>query len=178
MELQNLKYPIGTYQRSANPDEQTLKEWISHLEALPRLLTDVTSPLSESALNYIYRPEGWTIRQVVHHLADSHMNSIIRFKLALTEDTPTIRPYYEDRWAKLADVTEVEITASIDILRGVHQRLVAMLRSLSAQELERDYIHPEHNRKMTIKETIGLYAWHSNHHLAHIHQALKYEGKF
>jgi hypothetical protein len=178
MELSALKCPIGTYLRVTAPSTDELNNWISDLEALPSRLSEVVSGLSATELNYIYRPEGWTIQQVVHHLADSHMNSIIRFKLALTEDTPTIRPYLEDKWAELADVRLVDVRASITILEGVHQRLTALLRSLSEDELQRSFVHPEHNRKITIAENIGLYAWHSNHHLAHILQALKFKGKF
>lgn len=178
MELEKLKYPIGKYRPNKTPDQDTLNQWIDDLTELPNRVMSLTKGLSPEALQFHYRPEGWTIQQVVHHLADSHMNSIIRFKLALTEDSPTIRPYFEDRWAKLADVATVDISASLNILTGVHLRLTTLLRSLTDNELNRDFIHPEHNKHMTILETIGMYAWHSNHHCAHIEQALKFKNNF
>ena len=124
--------------------------------------------LSDEQLNTPYRPEGWTIRQVVHHCADSHMNALIRFKLALTEDTPTVKPYLEDRWSELPDSKSTRIDSSIKILEGVHERLSLLLKSLTQSDLEREFIHPEHGRKILVKENIGLYAWHCDHHLAHI----------
>ena len=178
MDLQDLKYPIGAYHRDAEPTNEVLNQWITDLEELPNRLRDTLNTISNKELNYIYRPNGWTIQQVVHHLADSHMNSFIRFKLALTEDTPTIRPYLEDRWARLTDVVDVDISYSLNILTGVHMRLTTLLRSLSDSELNRDFIHPEQSRKLTLRETIGLYAWHSNHHHAHVLQAIKFKGNF
>ena len=133
--------------------------------------------MSEVELNYKYRPEGWTIKQVVHHCADSHINSITRFKLALTEHRPTIRPYFEDRFAKLSDYDEA-LDSSISILKGVHQKLGILLKGLNDEELKREFVHPEYEKIYTIEETIGVYAWHSNHHLAHIKQAITGKGKY
>ena len=178
MKLDDLKYPIGKYAPNKNPDKKLLESWLNDLTVLPNRLMEITQGLSEEELTYIYRPGGWSIRQVVHHIADSHMNSIIRFKLALTEDEPTIRPYHEDRWANLQDVASVDINASIQILSGVHARLVPLLESLTDNELRREFIHPEYNTRMTIIETIGMYAWHSNYHYAHIGQALKFSNNF
>ena len=144
---------------------------------MPKSIVSVTNNLSEIELNYKYRPDGWTIKQVVHHCADSHINSIIRFKLALTEDTPTIRPYFEDRFAELNDYRET-IDTSVSILNGVHKKLGILLKNLSKEDLKREFVHPEHGKHFSVEETIGVYAWHSNHHLAHIKKALNSKGKF
>jgi uncharacterized damage-inducible protein DinB len=128
--------------------------------------------LTNAELETPYRPGGWTIRQVVHHVADSHMNSIVRFKLALTEDNPTVKPYEEDRWALLQDY-KLPIEPSLQILDGVHQRLTALFESFTDQQLERTFYHPASQDTATLKKVMALYAWHSQHHLAHIELAKK-----
>ena len=172
-----LKYPIGEFEKPETISKSQINIWIQAIETLPSSIESITQNLNETELNYKYRPEGWTIKKVVHHCADSHMNSIIRFKLALTEDTPTIKPYFEQDWAKLIDYS-YPLDMSLSILKGVHFKLGILLRSLSEDHLKREFIHPEHGKHFTIEETIGVYAWHSNHHLAHIQQALKYKGEF
>ncbi|MCA0133775.1 YfiT family bacillithiol transferase [Winogradskyella alexanderae] len=176
-EFHNLRFPIGECQIPEAITSNHINGWINDIVELPDALVHITENLSETALNYKYRPKGWTIKQVIHHCADSHMNSLIRFKLALTEHRPTIRPYFEDRFAKLADYNQ-PIDSAIAILKGVHQKLGIMLRALDTVELKREFIHPEHNKTYRIEEAIGLYAWHSNHHIAHINQALKNKGQF
>lgn len=176
-ELSKLKFPIGEFEKPNEISSQHIKQWISDIEALPEAIEAVTKNLSEEELNYKYRPEGWTIKQVVHHCADSHINSIIRFKLALTEDTPTIRPYFEDRFAKLIDYAE-PIDMPLAILKGIHYKLGILLKNFSQDDLKREFVHPEHGQRFSLEETIGTYAWHSNHHLAHIKQALDYKGSF
>lgn len=176
-DLYSLKYPIGEFKKPETISDTHLNEWITDIETLPKSVISLTENLNETELNYNYRPDGWTIKQVVHHLADSHINSIIRFKLAMTEDVPTIRPYFEDRWATLIDY-EHPIDTSVSIISGVHSKLGILLRSFSEEDLKKEFIHPEHGKRFSIKETIGMYAWHSNHHLAHIKQALKYKGQF
>ncbi|WP_299125396.1 YfiT family bacillithiol transferase [uncultured Winogradskyella sp.] len=176
-DLYKLRFPIGEFKKPDVITQQYITDWITSIEALPKSIIAFTKGLSEEELNYKYRPDGWTIKQVVHHCADSHINSILRFKLALTEDTPTIRPYFEDRFAKLADY-DTSIDTSISILTGVHQKLAILLKKLNKEELKREFVHPEHGKHFSLEETIGTYAWHSNHHLAHINQALKYKGKF
>ncbi|MFP4847257.1 YfiT family bacillithiol transferase [Winogradskyella sp. PE311] len=176
-DLNKLKFPIGEFEKPKQITQQHLQEWIDSIEALPKEIMVLTDNLSETELNFKYRPEGWTIKQVVHHCADSHINSIIRFKLAITEETPTIRPYFEDRFAKLIDYS-TSIEAPIFILKGIHQKLGILLRSFKSEDLKREYIHPEHGKHFTLEETIGIYAWHGNHHLAHIKQAIYYKGKF
>jgi hypothetical protein len=176
-ELYQLKYPIGEFSKPHLITSQDLKSWIRSIDALPSSIETIVKGLSEEELNYKYRPDGWTIKQVVHHCADSHINSIIRFKLALTEDTPTIRPYFEDRFAELYDYSE-PIDAAILILKGVHKKLGVILKNLKQDDLKREFVHPEHGKHFSLEETIGVYAWHSNHHLAHIKQALHFKGTF
>ena len=176
-DLYKLKFPIGEFQKPEVITEQNIKVWIASIKALPQSIISATKNLSEDELNYKYRPNGWTIKQVVHHCADSHINSIIRFKLALTENSPTIRPYFEDRFAKLIDYDE-SIDSAISILSGVHKKLGILLGNMNEEDLKRVFVHPEHGKHFTIEETIGTYAWHSNHHLAHIKQALQFKEKY
>ena len=176
--LENLKYPIGKFIKPESISESQILEWIDTIESLPEVLSKLTKDLSVEQLNWPYRPEGWNIKQVVHHLADSHMNSMIRFKWTLTEDTPTIKAYHEDRWAKLKDDNDNNLSHTQSLLKGLHAKLGILLRSLTKEDLKREFIHPEHCKHISLEETIGIYAWHSKHHLAHIEQALKYKGKF
>ena len=174
MNIESLKYPIGKY----NPGEITkddLRTWIDSLKTFPKRLEEVIHQVDHNSLMYTYRPGGWNIQQLVHHLADSHMNSIIRFKLALTEDVPTIKPYLEAKWSELYDVHHVPLGSSIRILKGVHARLVALLFSLSDEEFSRTYIHPEYGNTFDLAYTTGMYAWHGNHHLEHIKAALQFQ---
>jgi len=172
-----LKYPLGEFNKPDSITSEQIEDWIASIEALPKSIDSITKNLSEDKLNYKYRPEGWTIKQVVHHCADSHINSIIRFKLALTEDKPRIKPYFEDRFAKLIDYNE-PIDASLSILTGVHKKLVVLLKTLNQDDLKREFIHPEYGKHFSLEETIGFYSWHSNHHLAHVKQALNFKEKF
>jgi len=166
--MDHLKYPIGTYQKPTAFSKPVLESSIQDIESFPRRLKDAVATLSDAQLDTPYREGGWTLRQVVHHCADSHMNSLIRFKLALTENVPTIKPYFEDRWAELADTKAFPIASSLLLLEGLHARWAHLLRSLSETDLQREFLHPEHVRTLRLDETIGLYAWHCNHHLAHI----------
>lgn len=170
--MEHLKYPVGKFTKPENIDKITLEKWIKEIEDFPAALEELTQGLTSEQLQFRYRPGGWTIKQVVHHCADSHMNSIIRFKLALTEDAPTIRPYFEDRWAELPDGLDDNISDSIFIIKGVHGRWIKLLNNLTAEELNRTFIHPEHGKVFTLKENIGIYAWHGRHHLGHIRLAL------
>ena len=176
-ELYKLRFPIGEFTTPKTITKELLKHWILSIENFPQSLISLTQNLNEKELSYKYRPNGWTIKQVVHHCADSHINSLLRFKLALTEDAPTIKPYFEDRFADLKDYSE-PIDTSISILVGVHKKLAILLNTLSQDDLKRKFIHPEHGKRFSIEQTIGTYAWHSNHHLAHIEQALRFQDKF
>jgi hypothetical protein len=166
-ELENLKYPIGNFESTETLNLALVQSCISEIESLPAKLKKEVEHFSDAQLDTPYRPGGWTIRQVVHHLADSHMNSLIRFKLALTEDNPVIKPYLEDKWAELAD-SKLPVNISLQLLEGLHIRLFTLLKSLSPEELNRTYIHPESKKQWRLYDVIGLYAWHGNHHLAHI----------
>lgn len=178
MDIQKLQFPIGHYIPNPNPDKLQLQNWIVDIASFPANLEQITKELTAEQLKWRYRPGGWRIKQVVHHCADSHMNSLIRFKLALTENTPTIRPYYEDKWAELPDSLTDEISESIVLLSGLHKKWTRLLKSLTEDQLKKEFVHPEHGLKFTIVENIGNYAWHCNHHLAHIQNAIKAKGDF
>ncbi len=177
-ELQALKYPIGRFERPVSFDPEVIYPLIEAISSFPVRLSALTDDLSDVQKNWLYRPHGWSIRQVVHHCADSHMNAFIRFKLSLTEDTPTIKPYKEALWAVLDDSTEVDIAYSVKLIQGLHHRWTKLLSGLNKEEWNRTYKHPEHGRILNLGNTIGLYAWHCHHHLAHITQALEGKGKY
>ena len=177
-ELEQLKFPIGIYNIPESITSENIKQWIEDIEAFPEVIHKLTKDLTTEELSWKYRPNGWSIKQVVHHCVDSHMNSIIRFKLALTEDNPTIRPYFEDRWAKLDVGKENDLSDSIQLLTALHSKLGKLLRSISKEDMSRTFQHPEYGRLFRIDETIGNYAWHGKHHAAHIKQALNYKGVF
>lgn len=174
MDLEKLRYPIGRY-KPGEIDEAKLSMWIEELRTFPNRLDAALEGVDDETLKYTYRPEGWNIQQLVHHLADSHTNSITRFKWTLTEDHPTIKTYNEAEWAKLHDVAAVPISASLDILRGVHLRLSSLLASMSPTEFERTFVHPEYGKTMNLAYLTGMYAWHGNHHIAHIKGALEHQ---
>lgn len=178
MELEQLKYPIGKFIVPTEINNNHIQEWKTTIKTLPEDLEKLVQHLSIEELNWIYRPEGWSVKQVVHHLADSHMNSFIRFKLTLTENVPAIRPYEEQLWATTPDGKNDAITASLQILNGVHERWGFLLDHLSEDDLALLYFHPQHQRLYSLKEAIGIYDWHSRHHLAHIQQALHHKGHF
>lgn len=173
VDIENLKFPIGKFTSPDVITKEYIKTWIEAIKSFPKRLLSATEDLNDEQLERPYRPNGWTIRQVVHHCADSHMNSFIRFKLALTEDKPVIKPYAEHLWAELPDV-KLPIESSIKILEGIHERWTTLLESLTEGDLERQFIHPENTQFISLKENIGIYAWHCNHHLAHILIARKH----
>ncbi|WP_318840679.1 YfiT family bacillithiol transferase [Paenibacillus sp. BJ-4] len=164
----DLRYPIGPFVVPDTITEEQLLVWVHDIAELPSQLRQAVEGLNEQQLNTPYREGGWTIRQVVHHLADSHMNSYIRFKLALTEDTPTIKPYDEGRWAEIPDARELPLEPSLQLLEGLHKRWVTVLRSLGEEQLHRTFIHPESGQTIRLERNIGIYAWHGKHHTAHI----------
>jgi len=175
-ELENLRYPIGRFEAPANPTNHDLAKSIASIAAFPEKLKAAVSNLTESQLDTPYRPDGWTLRQVVHHCADSHMNCYIRIKWALTEENPTIKYYLEDRWSKIHDNLTMPIAPTLSLLEGLHFRLAYLMNSLDAEELERSFVHPEHQKTFRLKDIIGLYAWHGNHHLAHITSLIARKG--
>ncbi|MGV3508796.1 MAG: YfiT family bacillithiol transferase [Sphingobacteriaceae bacterium] len=171
--LDSLRFPIGTFKPPVSISEKQIQLWIAEIEALPDQLKQTVKTLSEEDLNLTYRPNGWTIKQVIHHLADSHMNSYIRFKLAFTEENPTIRPYFEERWAECEEAKNGDIQISLNILEALHKRWALFLRSLKLNEWDKTFYHPENKQSIPLKEVAGLYAWHGKHHLNHILTALK-----
>ena len=168
-----LKYPIGKAKIPTPISSQHITDWIQILEDFPEQLTKLVSYLNDSQLDTPYRPGGWTVRQVVHHLSDSHYNSYIRFKWALTEVKPIIKTYYEDRWAELRDGKSAPILLSLRSLEALHQKWVYFLKGLSANELQHTFVHPETTEEVSLAENIGIYAWHSVHHYAHIDGLIK-----
>ncbi|MDO6430140.1 putative metal-dependent hydrolase [Flavitalea sp. BT771] len=163
----DLRYPIGKYE--PQPFSEKLKEdWLNDIKFLPQLLENAILNLDESQLQTPYREGGWTIQQVVHHVADSHMNGYIRHKLGLTEDNPTIKPYEEKLWADMADVENIPVNISITLLYALHTRWHSAISDLTLQDWQRKVMHPEHNKEMTLWYLLGNYAWHGKHHVAHI----------
>ncbi|MGM0838283.1 MAG: YfiT family bacillithiol transferase [Bacillota bacterium] len=160
------RYPIGIFEWDGEPDKEKLELWIKEIEDAPQQLRKAVAGLSDQQLDTAYRSGGWTVRQVVHHLPDSHLNSYIRFKLALTEENPAIKPYQEDRWAELTD-SRLPIEVSMQLLDALHERWVALLRTLDGKDLEKTFYHPD-SGEMNLAKCIGLYAWHGKHHLSHI----------
>src|SRR5579864_1038105 len=163
----DLSYPIGKYEHkeSLTPAERDIA--IAQIAATPQGLRDAVAGLSHEQLDTPYRPGGWTVRQVVHHVPDSHLNSYVRFKLALTEDEPTIKPYAEDRWAILADTQGTPIEVSLMLLESLHTRWMRLLGSLAAADWERTFRHPQLGL-ITLDKNLALYAWHGRHHVAHV----------
>lgn len=166
--MDHLKYPIGHFNKPQAITEKVLHQYIESISSFPARLKKEVEHLSDLQLDTPYRVDGWTIRQLVNHCADSHMNSLIRLKLALTEDQPIIKPYYEDRWAELIDSKTICIEPALKMLEGIHERWTMLLNNLSTEQLERVFIHPEHGMAVRIDENISTYAWHCDHHLAHI----------
>jgi hypothetical protein len=173
MELEKRKYPIGVFEKPSVITAQQLKEWIKDIAQFPYILKATVAPLTAEQLQLTYREGGWTIQQIIHHCADSHMNAIIRFKLSLTEDQPVIKPYPESLCAELPDSKNFPIAASLSILEGVHSRWHALLQEMKALDFNRTYIHPEYGKSFRLDEATGNYSWHCKHHLAHIQLALK-----
>jgi DinB superfamily len=163
----DLRYPVGRFHRPEEVTPAQRAELLNELDALPAQLTAAVAGLGERQLDTPYRPGGWTVRQVVHHYADSHLNSYVRFRLALTEDKPVIKPYEEQRWAELPDAKSAPIGLSLALLTGLHQRWVLLLRTLDDEGFARRFVHPELG-EMRLDQTLALYAWHSRHHVAHI----------
>ncbi len=161
------RYPVGRFQAPSAITALDRHQFISEIEKLPHNLREAARGLSDAQLDTPYREGGWTVRQVIHHVADSHMNSFSRFKLALTEDSPTIKPYDEALWASTADSIAVPVESSLAVLDGLHQRWTVLLRSLADADYARTFIHPERG-VMRLDMNLALYAWHSRHHTAHV----------
>jgi hypothetical protein len=164
----DLRYPIGKFTFPEQVTDAECRQWIDEIAAAPAALRSAVAGLSPEQLDTPYRPGGWTVRQLVHHVPDSHMNAYTRFKLALTEDEPTIKPYEEARWAELPDVRTVPVSVSLTLLEMLHERWLGVLRALTPDARRRGFRHPEHGRVLTLEQALALYAWHGRHHVAHI----------
>ena len=169
------RYPIGKFHFEGPLSEAQRAELISSIELLPANMRAAVSGLNNQQLDTPYREGGWTVRQVVHHVPDSHMNAFIRYKLALTEDEPTIKPYAEDRWALLPDVQATPIEVSLALLDALHNRWVRLLRSLKPDDWKKNFRHPELGT-VSLEKNLALYSWHSKHHTAHITELKKAKG--
>ena len=170
-----MRYPVGplTYDPASTPAKR--REWIRQIAATPAALRTAIAGLTPAQLDTPYRPGGWTVRQVTHHVPESHMNAYVRFKLALTEDNPTIKPYDEAAWANTADTARTPVDVSLALLDALHQRLVALLESLGDADYARPLMHPD-NGPMTIDRLLQVYAWHGRHHVAHVTSLREREG--
>lgn len=172
-EQDELRYPIGKIDDQAFTGKESFDEKIKNtlildIQFLPDLLENAVLNLDEHQLNTSYRSQGWTVKQVVHHIADSHMNAYIRFKLALTENNPTIKPYDEAAWAELSDTKNVPINISLTLLHTLHVRLVELLKNINEADWQKTIYHPERKHTMTLWSLLAMYAWHGKHHVAHI----------
>ena len=170
MNLEQLKYPAGKFVKPESITKEIIDSAISEIENFPSFVKTEIQNLDEKDLQLRYRPEGWTITQVVHHCADSHINSYMRFKLALTENVPTIKPYEESLWAELPD-NNLSPFVPLKLLDALHEKWVYIIKSLSEEDLNKEFIHPDQSEKISLKENISIYSWHCRHHLAHIRQA-------
>jgi uncharacterized damage-inducible protein DinB len=166
-EMEDLRYPLGRWERPAAMDSSQVRNWIDEIQEAPAKLRSAVEGLTDHQLDTPYRAGGWTVRQVVHHVPDSHLNAYVRFRLAITEDEPTIRPYDEAAWAELDDARSGPIEVSLRLIAALHERWVRLARTISPDGLARRLYHPEQG-KMRLDEVLSSYAWHGRHHIAHI----------
>jgi len=171
--MEILKYPIGKFEAPKNITAQQLEDWIKTLEDFPAALTACVNGWTVEQLDTPYREGGWTVRQLIHHIGDSHINAMIRFKLGLTENNPKIKAYDQDAWSELSDYRALDASVSLSLIELVHIRLCSVLRGLEEADLKRTIFHPEMNKSLSLEKLLALYAWHSRHHLAQIIQLKK-----
>ncbi len=169
------RYPIGKFSFSGTTDEAQREQFIDLIEQAPAALRAAVKDLNSQQIETAYRDGGWTVRQVVHHVPESHMNAFIRFKLALTEENPTIKAYMEDRWAETAEIRDTPVETSLTLLESLHARWVPLLRSLGASDWKRTFQHPELGT-VSLERNLALYAWHGRHHVAHVTELRKRMG--
>jgi hypothetical protein len=162
------RYPTGKFTFDPDITDDKRRRWIDTIRETPAKLRAAAEALTEAQIDTPYRDGGWTARQVIHHVPESHMNAYVRFKLALTEDNPTIKPYNEDAWSKLKDVPRVPVTTSLDLLDALHARWVALLETMTPADFARPLVHPEQG-PVTLDRFLQMYAWHGPHHTAHVH---------
>lgn len=166
--MTDLRYPIGEFHLDGAITPERRTGWIGEIADLPVKFRHAVTGLTDAQLDTPYRPGGWTVRQVVHHVPDSHVNAYVRFKLALTEDNPTIKPYAEAKWAELPDSKSAPIGVSLVLLDAVHRRWVSLLRALAEADWKRTYFHPEQKQSLKLEAVLAMYAWHGHHHLAQV----------
>ena len=171
--MEILKYPIGQFNLPETIDKSKRNEWIKSIERLPESLKTAAEGWSDEQFNTPYREGSWTVKQLIHHIADSHMNSLIRFKWGLTEDSPTIKTYDQSAWANLQDVRILDAKVSLDLISALHLRFVALLKNMSLEDFSRTIFHPEMKKHISLEQLLALYGWHSEHHLAQILQLKK-----
>ncbi len=168
---ERLKYPIGKYSPPSEINSAHIVKWISEIRELPSQLRAISEPLTDAQLGMTYRSGSWNVRQLIHHIGDSHLNSYVRFKWTLTENTPTIKAYDEAAWAEMID-SQGPIGPALDLVNSLHSKWVYLIEKMNAKDWDRTFIHPQNNRKISLKWNVGLYAWHGKHHLEHIRIAL------
>jgi len=171
--IEKLKYPIGRLTIPVEVSTSMRRDYIKAINDLPMAIEDLTDNLSDEQLDTPYRPGGWTVRQLIHHIADSHMNAFTRFKLGMTEDEPTIRPYNQAAWCSMSDATILDPQLSLDIISGIHGRWVRVLHDMSDKDYNKNVFHPEMDRRLSLGQLLCQYGWHSNHHLAHLRDVHK-----
>lgn len=169
---ESLRYPIGRFSPLEEVTVADREKYLSEIEQLPTAMRAVVAGLTDEQLNTPYREGGWTLRQVVHHVPDSHANSYIRYRWALTEDQPTIKAYYENRWGELSDASSAPVEPSLQLLEALHQRWLLLLRAMTDEDYARSLVHPDMRHPIRLDTMLTLYAWHGQHHVAHI-QSLK-----
>lgn len=175
-EVNKLRYPIGEFIVPDKISRDEIDNYINIISSFPEKLKNLVSGLSREQLNQQYREGGWTVRQVIHHVADSHMNAFIRFKLALTEDIPTVKPYFEDKWAELGDYKSDDINVPLNLLTYLHIKWHDLMKSMNTEDYEKSFFHPEHGKEFKLEETAAMYSWHCDHHYAHILELKKKNG--
>ncbi len=173
METEKNVYPIGRFVEPTEVTAEMRADFIARLDTFPLRLLAVVNQLSAHQLTLSYRENGWNARQIIHHLADSHVNAYIRFKLALTEDQPTIKPYEENSWSALEEVKITEVRTSVSLIESLHVRWVNVLKSMTPEQFERTYFHPQYKKAPTLNQVLALYAWHADHHLGQVEYILK-----
>lgn len=175
-DLEKKKFPIGQFEAPEHISDTELDEHIKTIKDFPGRLKNLIENFTDSQLDTQYREGGWTVRQLINHIADSHINSFIRFKLALTEENPTIKPYDEAKWAELQDSINIPVKPAMRMIKGTHQRWAVLLKSLTNKQLERTFNHPEQNKNYNLRHYLAFYVWHCNHHFAHIETLKKEKG--
>ena len=162
------QFPVGKFKFDANSTFQDVQEWIEIIRSLPQKLAKEMEGITEQQLETPYREGGWTVREVVHHIGDSHMNAMIRFKLSLTEENPTIKAYEQALWTGLGDYEDVSVADALELVRIIHAKWVAIIGRMKEEDFDKTFYHPEYKTTYSLKHAAAMYAWHSNHHLAHI----------